>query len=174
MVWLARPRWTFAAEVGHFTRAIAAIGVIALALILALDLVLTRRWAGLLRRLRRAVQSLSSGDLSARAEVSGSDEFALLAQSLNEMRRRLLTHTETIDQQRQTLESLLDQLQEGVIAAGGDGRIILHQSGRAAPAGAALARGWQRLCTPFGGAMPAAIRAAENAQWQRRERRQVG
>jgi signal transduction histidine kinase len=125
VVWLARPRWTFVAEAGHFKRAIMAIGVIALALILALDLVLTRRWAGLLRRLRHAAQSLSSGDLSARAEVSGSDEFALLAQSLNEMRRRLLAHTETIDQQRQTLESLLNQLQEGVIAAGGDGRIIL-------------------------------------------------
>jgi signal transduction histidine kinase len=125
VVWLARPRWTFVAEAGHFKRAIAAVGVIAVALILALDLVLTRRWAGLLRRLRRAAQSLSSGDLSARAEVGGSDEFALLAQSLNVMRRRLLAHTETIDQQRLTLESLLNQLQEGVIAAGGDGRIIL-------------------------------------------------
>ncbi len=125
VVWLARPRWTFVTNVRSFGRVILLVGAIALATILGLGLTLTRRWAGLLRRLTRAAQSLAQGDLSVRAEIGGADEFALLAQSLNETRRRLLTHAETIDRQRQTLESLLNQLQEGVIATNSAGRIIL-------------------------------------------------
>jgi len=125
VVWLARPRWTFITQARSFSRAMAFVGVVALATILGLGLALTRRWAGLLRRMTRAAQSYSEGDLSVRAEVSGSDEFALLARSLNEMRQRLLAHADTIDRQRLTLEALLNQLHEGVVAAGGDGRIIL-------------------------------------------------
>jgi PAS domain S-box-containing protein len=125
VVWLARPRWTFVTTARSFGRVMVLIGVIALATILILGLALTRRWARLLRRLTRAAQGLAQGDLSVRAEVGGSDEFALLAQSLNDTRRRLLAHAELIDRQRQTLGALLDQLQEGVVAADLRGRLIL-------------------------------------------------
>ncbi len=125
VVWLARPCWTFATHARSFGRAMALIAVIALATIVGLGVAVTRRWTGLLRRMTSAAHRLAEGDLSARAEAVGSDEFALLARSLNEMRQRLRTHAETIDRQRRTLECLLDQLHEGVIAASGDGRIIL-------------------------------------------------
>jgi signal transduction histidine kinase len=125
VVWLARPRWTFVTHARSFGRTTTVIGAIALVTILGLGLALTRRWTALLRRLGRAAQSLAEGDLAVRAEIGGADEFALLAQSLNEMRRRLLAQVDTIDRQRRTLEALLDQLNEGVIAADADGRIIL-------------------------------------------------
>lgn len=125
VVWLARPRWTFVTHARSFGRAFALVGVIALAAILGLGITMTRRWATLLRRMTSVARSLAEGDLSARTEVRGADEFARLAHSLNEMRRRQLTQVEMIDRQRRTLESLLHQLQEGVVAADGDGRIIL-------------------------------------------------
>jgi signal transduction histidine kinase len=125
VVWLARPCWTFVTHARSFGPALALVAVIALATVVGLGAAVTRRWAGLLRRMTSAAHRLAEGDLSARAEAVGSDEFALLARALNEMRQRLRTHAETIDRQRRTLECLLDQLHEGVIAASGEGRIIL-------------------------------------------------
>jgi len=125
VVWLARPRWTFVSHARSFGRVIGLVGLIAVATVLGLGIALTRRWAGLLRRLARAAQGLAEGDLSARTEIAGADEFARLAQSLNEMRRRLLGHVEAIDRQRRMLEALLDQLEEGVIATDDQRRIVM-------------------------------------------------
>jgi two-component system phosphate regulon sensor histidine kinase PhoR len=78
-----------------------------------------------IRRITGIARSLSRGDLSTRARVTGNDEMAVLGQSLNEMRSRLAEQLETIDRQRQTLESLLAQLYEGVVLAGPDQRVLL-------------------------------------------------
>jgi two-component system, OmpR family, phosphate regulon sensor histidine kinase PhoR len=90
-----------------------------------LALGLARLWSQPIRRITRTARQLSRGDLSARVSVVGSDELAELARSLNEMRARLAAHLETIDGQRRTLESLLTQLQEGVVVTRPDGRIAL-------------------------------------------------
>ncbi|MGB0715420.1 MAG: ATP-binding protein [Phycisphaerae bacterium] len=82
-------------------------------------------WTLPIRRISVIAGRISRGDLSARARVRGNDEIAELAQSLNEMRDHLSLQLTTIDHQRQTFESLLTQLQEGVIVAGPDGRIVL-------------------------------------------------
>lgn len=86
---------------------------------------LAHLWSNPIRRITSIARSLSHGDLSARADVSGDDEIALLAQSLNHMRDNLAAQVETIDRQRRTLESLLTQLHEGVIVVGPDERILL-------------------------------------------------
>ncbi len=125
VIWLARPQWTLVTHGRSFGRAVLAIAAVAVATVLALGLAMIRRWSSLLKRLGQAARRLAEGDLSAQAEVSGSDEFAILAWSVNETRRRLLAHAEVIDRQRRTLESLLDRLQEGVLAVDGQGRIIL-------------------------------------------------
>jgi signal transduction histidine kinase len=82
-------------------------------------------WSNPLRRITAMARSLSQGDLSARVSVSGNDEMALLARSLNEMRMHLAGQLETIDRQRRTLQSLLAQLREGVIVADAQGKILL-------------------------------------------------
>ncbi len=86
---------------------------------------LARLWTHPIRRITRIAARLSRGDLQARASVHGSDELAGLAQSLNDMGDHLGKQMSTIDGQRQTLEALLDQLDEGVVVAGPDGKIIL-------------------------------------------------
>jgi two-component system, OmpR family, phosphate regulon sensor histidine kinase PhoR len=101
---------------------IGAVGVLA-GLVFALGL--ARLWSNPIRRITETARSLSRGDLSARAQVTGTDELATLARSLNQMRDHLAVQLETIDRQRRTLESLLAQLHEGVIVAGPDGRIVL-------------------------------------------------
>ena len=102
--------------------AIALAGVVA---VVVLALGLARLWSRPIRRITIAAQSLSSGDLSARAHVTGRDELAVLARSLNEMRDHLATQLATIDRQKRVLESLLAQVSEGVVVAGPDGRIVL-------------------------------------------------
>lgn len=98
------------------------IGLVA-AILFALGL--ARVWSNPIRRITTIARSLSRGDLSARARVTGNDEMAVLGRSLNEMRAHLAEQLETIDRQRRTLESLLAQLSEGVVVAGPDGRILL-------------------------------------------------
>ncbi|MFQ5414828.1 MAG: ATP-binding protein [Phycisphaerae bacterium] len=82
-------------------------------------------WSRRIRRITDTASTLSRGDLSARIDVIGHDEVALLGRSLNYMRERLAAQLETIDRQRRTLDSLVSQLREGVVVADADGRIIL-------------------------------------------------
>lgn len=106
-------------------RMIWTVAIVAMVATAAFALMLARLWTGPIRRITRVAASLSRGELTARAAVRGSDELARLARSLNEMGDHLANQLSTIDGQRKTLEALLDQLDEGVIVAGPDGRIIL-------------------------------------------------
>lgn len=116
---------TIGARTQTVRRMIWTIVIVTMAATAVFALVLARLWTIPIRRVTRIAARLSRGDLSARARVRGSDELARLAQSLNEMGDNLDRQLSTIDGQRQTLKALLDQLEEGVIVAGPDGKIIL-------------------------------------------------
>jgi two-component system phosphate regulon sensor histidine kinase PhoR len=100
-------------------------GVATLAACILLAMGLARLWSRPVRQITRVAKSLSRGDLNARLRVTGGDELAELARSLNEMRDHIVAHLETIDRQRRMLQSLLAQLQEGVIVTRPDGHIAL-------------------------------------------------
>lgn len=106
-------------------RLIGAVVALSVAAVLLFALGLASLWSRPIRRITIAARSLSRGDLSARASVSGDDEMAALARSLNQMRDNLANQLTTIDRQRLTLESLLTQLHEGVMVAGPDARVVL-------------------------------------------------
>jgi len=116
---------TIGAKTQAVRRMIWTIAIVAMAATAVFSLGLARLWTLPIRRVMRVAVRLSRGDLGARASVHGSDELARLAQSLNEMGEHLDKQIRTIDGQRRTLEALLDQLEEGVIVAGPDGKIIL-------------------------------------------------
>lgn len=102
---------------------IAAVSILAA---LALAWGLARLWSAPLRQITLTARSLSAGNLTARAHVAWfQDEVSDLARSLNEMRDHLAAQLETIDRQRRSLESLVAELDEGVIVADQDGRIVL-------------------------------------------------
>jgi len=86
---------------------------------------LARLWTIPIRHITAIAGRISRGDLTTQAHVRGSDEIAHLARSLNEMRDHMRTQLTTIDVQRQTLQTLLNQLAEGIIVAGPDGKIVL-------------------------------------------------
>jgi two-component system phosphate regulon sensor histidine kinase PhoR len=92
---------------------------------LALALGLARLWSNRVRRITEAARAIARGDLNAKVTMGGADEVAFLATVLNQMRKNLASQLSTIDRQRRVLESLLGQLQEGVVVVGVDGAIVL-------------------------------------------------
>lgn len=125
VVRVAMPVRTMAERTRAARRLLGPIGMIALLSALGLALGLAVLWSNRVRRLTAAAQSLSRGDLTAAIPVSGSDEVAILAKSLERMRARLARQVTTITRQRGTLESLVGQLDEGVVVADAQGRIVL-------------------------------------------------
>jgi two-component system phosphate regulon sensor histidine kinase PhoR len=79
------------------------------------------------RRMRRVVafaERIASGDLSARIAESSSDELSIVATSLDRTARKLEESFSNMEASRQLLETLLNSMQEAVIAVGGDGRAL--------------------------------------------------
>jgi two-component system, OmpR family, phosphate regulon sensor histidine kinase PhoR len=125
VVRVAMPVRTLAERTVAARRLLGPIGLIGVLAAIGMAVGLALLWSNRLRRLTAAAQSLSRGDLKAAIPVSGSDEVATLAKSLERMRTRLARQVETILRQRITLESLVAQLDEGVVVADADGRIVL-------------------------------------------------
>lgn len=125
VVRVAMPALTIGERARTTTRLIWTVGAVLLLAAVLLAMGLAGLWSRPIRHITQTARSLSRGDLSARVQImSGKDELALLARSLNRMRDGLVAHLQTIDRQRRTVESLLAQIHEGVIVAGPDGRIV--------------------------------------------------
>ena len=125
VIWLARPAWTLTGPgrdaawliVGFaLTSLVAAV----IAILLALRL---RRW--LLYQLIRTARALSAEQLTGGPPDAARDRSLLLTTPFVEMRRRLHAQLAVIEQQRQMLAAVIDRLDEGVVVAGADGRILL-------------------------------------------------
>ncbi|MCH9003260.1 MAG: HAMP domain-containing protein, partial [Planctomycetes bacterium] len=128
VVRVSRAVRSIAAQARPAQRLIVTIALISVLAAILLALTLALLWSRRIRRITETALSISRGDLSARVEVFGHDEVALLGRSLNEMRERLSTQLETIDRQRRMLDSLVSQLREGVVVTDGEGRIVLINS----------------------------------------------
>jgi PAS domain-containing protein len=104
----------------------AAAGAVAAAVMLAL--LLSWIWYAPLREITRTARTLADGDLSRRADISGSDELAQLGAALNEMGRSLASKIHQIATQRENLVAVVENLREGVIGTDRQGRIVLMNS----------------------------------------------
>ena len=79
------------------------------------------------RRLQRIVEfsgRVAEGDLSARIAEISNDEIGQVARSLDRTARRLEDSFQAVDRSRRELVTLLNSMQEPVIAVGPDGRVI--------------------------------------------------
>lgn len=124
-IWLAQPQWALIDHPGAVVRLLAFIATTAtLAVIVLLTLYLRFRRRAL-ARLVRTVRELSAGNLTSELPRDDHGELAALATALNSLRKRLAAQMELIDRQRRMLQSLVDQLHEGVIVTRDDGRIVL-------------------------------------------------
>jgi len=89
-----------------------------------LALLMSWIWYAPLKQITGTAEQLAAGNLDARAKVSGTDELARLADTLNDMRDSLAKQIHAVETQRQQLHSVVDNLREGVIALDKTGRIV--------------------------------------------------
>ena len=79
------------------------------------------------RRLRRIVtfaEQIAAGDLSARIDQQSSDEIAVVAAALDRTARKLEESFAAVETSRRQLESLLNSMQEAVIAVDAEGKVL--------------------------------------------------
>ncbi|MCD6378334.1 MAG: HAMP domain-containing protein [Planctomycetes bacterium] len=82
-------------------------------------------WHRPLNQITLTARKIATGDLTAKANIHGSDELAQLAAALNEMRQNLASQIDTIMSQREHLSAVVENLHEGVIATNNEGHVIL-------------------------------------------------
>ena len=77
-----------------------------------------------LARITAFAGRIAAGDLSARIQEESGDEIAHVASALDKTARKLEEGFRAVDSSRQTLETLLNSMQEAVIAVSEDGRVL--------------------------------------------------
>lgn len=102
--------------------------VSALAVAILMALVMAWVWARALsepvQRVSALAQRLATGDLETRVEVGGFDEIGQVAESLDQMRRKLVARMAEGQQRRQDLEITVGTLEEGVVAVNQGGVVL--------------------------------------------------
>lgn len=78
-----------------------------------------------LRRLTAAARDMAAGDLAVRTRISGDDEIAALGVALDRLAESLSATLGRLRAERDLLDAVLAGMQEGVLAVGSDGRILL-------------------------------------------------
>jgi two-component system phosphate regulon sensor histidine kinase PhoR len=77
-----------------------------------------------LTRITNFAERIAAGDLSARIQEGSGDEIAHVASALDKTARKLEDGFRAVESSRQTLETLLNSMQEAVIAVAEDGRVL--------------------------------------------------
>ncbi len=98
--------------------------LLAAALALLLAFFATQSIGRRLTRITDFAERVAAGDLSARIQESSGDEIAHVAAALDKTARKLEDGFAALQESRQTLETLLNSMQEAVIAVAEDGRVL--------------------------------------------------
>jgi two-component system phosphate regulon sensor histidine kinase PhoR len=93
-------------------------------LALLLALVATQSIGRRLLRITDFAERVAAGDLSARIQEGAGDEIAHVASALDKTARKLEEGFSALENSRQTLETLLNSMQEAVIAVAQDERVL--------------------------------------------------
>jgi len=88
-----------------------------------LSYILVRQLEIPIQRMIRAAQAVGSGNYRERIRRYPGKEFSPLAQAINQMAESIETHIQTITEQKQQLEAILNGMTEGVMVLDSEGRI---------------------------------------------------
>jgi two-component system, OmpR family, phosphate regulon sensor histidine kinase PhoR len=105
-------------------RELAGAGVLILLLGAGVSLYVSYRISRTVGRFRSGAARFAQGDLGYRLEIGNSEEFAALAESMNEMAGQLHARLSTITQQRNELEAVLSGMVEAVLVLDKHERIL--------------------------------------------------
>ncbi len=96
----------------------------ALVVALLLSFLLSKTITTPVEKLTEQAASIASGDLSRRAEVSSTDELGELCETFNEMADTLENTLREVGEERNKLDTLFRHMADGVVAFGGDGKLL--------------------------------------------------
>ncbi len=125
VVRLAVPARSLAESEGFIWRTLLLAGGAAGALAVLLGLLLSWMWYRPLRQISLSARALAGGKLRRPVRMSGSDELAQLAESLETMRQSLREQIDRIRSQQKSLQTVVASLQEGLVATDSQDRVVL-------------------------------------------------
>lgn len=108
--------------------------------------------AGRLKRIERSAETIAKGDLTAKVPDTHEDEIGQLADAFNIMAERLRNAFAQVENERDRVEVLLNDLSEGVIGLSAEGTIMI-----ANPAAGELLDGQALLGADLDEALPADV-----------------
>jgi two-component system, OmpR family, phosphate regulon sensor histidine kinase PhoR len=108
----------------QITRDLFKASAVAIILALLLAFAATQSIGRRLLRITDFAERVAAGDLSARIQEESSDEIAHVATALDKTARKLEEGFRAVENSRQTLEALLNSMQEAVIAVSQDERVL--------------------------------------------------
>jgi two-component system phosphate regulon sensor histidine kinase PhoR len=111
---VARLRW-----------AILGAGLVATVVAIALAIVVAERTARPVRELTAVAERMAQGELGARLHPSARDEIGQLTRSFNYMADQLQEKVSALTEERRQLAAVLENMADGVLIVGGDGRVRL-------------------------------------------------
>ncbi|MGE5311127.1 MAG: histidine kinase dimerization/phospho-acceptor domain-containing protein, partial [Nitrospirota bacterium] len=85
--------------------------------------ILVRQIETPLRKMIGTAEAIGAGDYSQRVRFYPGKEFTPLAESINEMAKRIQSHIQTITEQKEQLEAILNGMREGVMVLDRRGKI---------------------------------------------------
>src|SRR5260370_10872426 len=112
---------------GHISdvhRNLAQAPVLALLLALLLAVIIAQTISARLKRIVRFAEQVAAGNLSARIAEGGSAEIAQVAMALDRTARRLEANFSSRRESRAPLESLLNSMNDGVIAVSPEMKLL--------------------------------------------------
>lgn len=121
-------------------------GIVAFLLMLAGTFVRARTITSPLSEMRAAARELASGNLSRRVQVSTADEIGETGRALNQMAERLSESIRRLSAERNRLETILENLSEGILVLSGGGQVRLMNREAARILGASEPAPPGRLC----------------------------
>ena len=120
---LAYPLSDVEAAVAHIRRALLLGSLLAFAIAMIVSAVAARYTARRLERIVRFAESVAAGNLDTRIAETSGDEIGQVAASLDGTTRQLQESFQALQASRRQLETLLNSMQDAVIAVGADQRV---------------------------------------------------
>src|SRR5207302_63036 len=123
VVRLAYPLSSIQGHIAGIRQTLLRATALALLLALLLAIVIAEIIARRLRRIVDFAGKIAAGDLTARIEETSFDEIAQVATALDRTARRLQHSFAAVETGRKQLETLLNSMQDAVLAISSDGRV---------------------------------------------------
>lgn len=121
---MAYPLSSVQQTTGRVRRRLVTASFISLGIAMLLSAIIAQFVSRRLKRIVSFAEQIAAGHLSARLNESTSDEIAIVASALDRTARQLEESFAAVETSRKQLETLLNSMQEAVIAVSKDGRVL--------------------------------------------------